>query len=217
MPNVSTVQKPELYLVGIGHNAFSLYFGRPGMSTVDNIPAATFPFIGLDTVYYHLSSVLSSGLPDYLGQSSLGSMAKWQSRVTDGTGAAHMLNSIWADITAAAVVGTKGAHDVDGLRIAVSPVVPRIKYHMAFAVPAFVSLAALLAVLVAAVVMAVLPGRSSLRALRVNLKRTAVGRALALLTADSPDAAEGAFILGEREWTLRNGLKEVEFDATPGR
>jgi hypothetical protein len=123
-----------------------------------------------------------------------------------------MLNSIWADITAAAVVGTKGAHDVPGLRVAVRPVVRRVKYHMAFAVPALVVLAASLAVLVAAVVMWVLPGRASLRALRANLKRTAVGRALALLTADSPEAAEGAFILGEREWTLLNGSKEVEFD-----
>ncbi|KAK3896536.1 hypothetical protein C8A05DRAFT_20502, partial [Staphylotrichum tortipilum] len=206
MPNVSTVQKPELYLVGMGHYEFSLYFGRPGVATVDNMPAADFPFMGLDTVYYHLSSILSSGLPDYLGQSSLGSMAKWQAQVTNGTGAASMLNSIWADITVTAVVGTKGAHNVDGLRIAVRPVVRRVKYHMAFAVPAFVVLAASLAVLVAATVMAVLPRRSSLRVLRVNLKRTAV------LTADSPEAAEGAFILGEREWTLTKGPKEVEFD-----
>ncbi|KAG7288263.1 hypothetical protein NEMBOFW57_007794 [Staphylotrichum longicolle] len=212
MPNVSTVQKSELYLVGMGDSTYSPYFGNKGMSTADNIPAANFPFIGLNTVYYHLDSIINSGLPDYLGRSSLGSMAKWQSRVTSASDAASMLNSIWADITAAAVVGTKGAHDVDGLKIGVRPVVHRIKFHMAFAVPAFLVLAASLAVLVAAAVMSVLPGGSSLRALRVNLKRTAVGRALALLTADGPEAAEGAFILGEREWSLRNGPKEVEFD-----
>ena len=214
-PNVSAVQKPELYLVANADtsDSFAPYFGAQGMSTPDNLPAATFPFIGLNTVYRHLNSLASSGLPDYLGRSSLGSMAKWQSRMTDAASAAGMLNSIWADITAAAVVGTKGAHDVSGLRIAVRPVVRRVKYHMEFAVPAVVALAASLAVLAAAAIMAALPGRSSLHALRVNLKRTAVGRALALLTEDGPERGEGhgAFITAEREWALRNGPKEVGF------
>jgi len=214
-PNVSAVQKPELYLVGNAgiSDSFDPYFGAKGLSTPENLPAATFPFIGLNTVYRHLNSLDSSGLPDYLGRSSLGSMAKWQSRMTDAASAAGMLNSIWADITAAAVVGTKGAHDIDGLQIAVRPVVHRVKYHMEFAVPAFVALAASLAVVVAAAVMAALPGRSSLHALRVNLKRTAVGRALALLTEDRPQPGEGhgAFIVAEQEWALKNGPKEVEF------
>ncbi len=216
-PNVSAVQKPELYLVATGETSdpFPPYFGAQGMSTAENLPAATFPFIGLNTVYRHLNSLDSGALPDYLGRSSLGSIAKWQSRMTDPASAAGMVNAIWADISAAAVVGTKGAHSVGGLQIAVRPVVHRVKYHLEFAVPALVVMGASLAVLAVAAVMAALPGRSGLHAMRVNLKRTAVGRALALLTEEGarPGEGHGAFVIAEQEWAERNGPKEVEFHA----
>lgn len=167
----------------------------------------------MNTVYYHLgNAVTSSALPDYLGEGSLASLARWQSAAKNTTGVEGMVGRIWADIAAAAVVGTKGVHDLGGVRVAVRPVVRRIKYHLPFAVPVIVLLVGCVGVLVATVVMSVLR-RSSIEKVRANLRRTAVGRALVLLLEDKgvgEERIKAGLALGEKEWSVGKGGMEVD-------
>ena len=135
-----------------------------------------------------------------------------------------MLGRIWADIAAAAVVGTKGVHNLRGqaqgdggtnIKVAVRPVVRKIKYHLPYAIPAIVLLVGCIGVLVATLVMSLLR-RSSLERMRVGLRRTAVGRVLVLLLEEengihvSDEKISEGLMMGEKEWSVKKGGIEVD-------
>jgi len=211
-PNVSVVQKPELYLTGAAGTAAPVTFGSQSFSSFDNVPASDFWFLAMNTLYTRVGNSLLPGiLPDYMAASSLAALARWQDQASDRDGAATMLDIIWTDIAAPSVVGTKGVSagqppGQSAVRVAVAPVVHRVKYRILFAIPAFI-VAALLLVLLGATIGMTLLRRASVAAVEAKLQRTSPGRVLAMLMSS---AGTEEFAAGSREWSHVYGRTEVD-------
>jgi hypothetical protein len=147
-PELSVVQSPYLYLPGDVSLA-----ALPTSGGFQNLPGVEFYTGALSTIFQLDSAPL--GLADYTGKTNLAMYARWQnfSRTADGT--ANILNLIWTDIAANAVVGTKSWLPSPPLtslqkrqsqitQVAVVPVTVysrRIQYKLLFAIPAALALA----------------------------------------------------------------------------
>ncbi|KAH8891705.1 hypothetical protein GQ53DRAFT_865652 [Thozetella sp. PMI_491] len=197
-PNVSIVQKPELYLP-VGWQGSGV--GSVEFNSQDNTPAATFGWESINTLYYGLSSEIRA-LPDYYGGTSVAVLSYWQKQSTDPKGIAAMMNTLWTDLAAPAVVGTKSVNSA--MQVKVSPVVRRVKYNILYAIPAFL-VAVSMALILAASVVLMLMGKVSGKAVVVNLKKTSVGRIF--MTFLSPEASD--LSMGSTEWSLKNGKQVV--------
>jgi hypothetical protein len=150
-PELSVVQSPYLYLPGDVSIAT-----LPTAGTLQNLPGVEFYSDALNTIF-QLDSLgsLWIGLADYTGKTNLGIYAKWQNLSRTAGGAANILNLIWTDIAANAVVGTKSWLPSPSLtdlqkrqdqssQVAQVPVTvysSRIQYNWLFAIPALVAVA----------------------------------------------------------------------------
>lgn len=141
---------------------------------------------------------------DYSGATSLALYTKWQQLSNSSHTASSILNFIWTDVAANAVIGTKGwglhseassdpsnfipspgvsTTDVNPLSSTLVPVMiyqQRIRYRLPFAVPAIVVLAILLTVLTT-VVFLIVTGKTGVKRMRHALDATSNARIIAKL------------------------------------
>jgi hypothetical protein len=229
-PNISTVKQPSLYLVGLGGGGAS--FSTPTFSPHDNsigyenLPAADFPFRVANTVY--AGGGISSGIGasewpfDLVGRADMAVFTRWQSLTATPEGASKMINLLWTDLAASAVVGTKGigtapapASGDAGVNpvpvIHVHPTVHRVRYHFVYGIPAFTLLAVLgLATVSALVVWAV--GVSTLDKMRMRLQQLSAGRIFTIVLYPG----ESDFKMSPKQWSLLSGAKTIKFADADG-
>ncbi|EDN02871.1 predicted protein [Histoplasma mississippiense (nom. inval.)] len=150
--DLSVLQKEYLWLPG--------YAGRFGTSPVgySNLPGMYFHTGGFQTAY-DISTSPPSGVSDYSGATNLAMYSKWQELSEKANTTARIINLVWTDVAANAVVGTKGwfsqdrksivKHDdqsstrpeVNDLREVPVVIFRRVvKYNLKFAIPAILAL-----------------------------------------------------------------------------
>jgi hypothetical protein len=176
---LKTTQKPSLLLPRTG----MLPRGSGvGLQDSQNLPGVAFPDAGMDAVsgmYFG-----STGLMDYTGEGNLALSRRWNTLSRSPESMAKVMNLVWTDYAANAVVGTKGSPREPGesSSSSSSTVLRRvmiyrtaIQYHIAYAVPAAIVLAVL--TLVASVALLVLLlGCATLAKMKRYLNATSAGR-----------------------------------------
>jgi hypothetical protein len=199
--NISTISGNSLYLPGyIDQNIVFDGMSPVPISGGQNLPGVEFY---KQALYRALSINQAAGQPyaDYSGWTSFSLYAKWQKLSTSASGAASIINLVWTDFAANAVVGTKGqglnaaatrkSASASGMDDSITSIettveVPvtlyerKVRYHLAYAVPAFVVLAATLALTIALTVL-MLMGRTGMTRMKSFLERTSIGTILWLL------------------------------------
>ncbi|KAL2136976.1 hypothetical protein VTI74DRAFT_11158 [Chaetomium olivicolor] len=224
-PNISTVKQPSLYLIGLGsgdgftapHFTADADFAR----ATHNLPGADFPFAAANTIY---SGITEDDWPfDLLGRADMAVFTRWQALGATAEGAAKMINLLWTDLAASAVVGTKGisittssttsTNSEEGgseqpapITIHVRPTVRRTRYRFAYGIPAF-ALLAVLVTLTAGAFYAWLARVSSLDRVRTRIQQLSAGRIFTIVLYPG----ESDFRMSPREWSLLSGGKTVRF------
>jgi hypothetical protein len=214
-PNVSYKRAPHLWLTG------SALDGSITSSTF-NLPGIEFPGNALYSAYtVDGTSTALRGLSDYSGQANLPMYNRWKALSKTATGSAKLINLIWTDLAANAVVGTKswvsgynpvskplrkrassGGDSNDPSMVLVIPFTRVVRYHLPFAIPAFILLAVLLSALIAALVMAI-TRKSSIKRIHAYLDRLSAGRVMTTL-------------LEKRQGYSSAGESSVELTGTKG-
>src|SRR4051812_18589122 len=137
--------------------------------------------------------------------------AKWQSLSKSAETVAMIPNLIFTDNAASAVVGTKGilgpmnaAHS-NVVPMKVTPMVQKIRYHLPFAIPAFILAFCLLTLSLAALILAILGNGTS--KLSLHLRHLSPGRIFTSFLYPEADA----FDMKSKDWSQRMGAKVVDF------
>ncbi|KAJ6442666.1 alpha-L-fucosidase [Purpureocillium lavendulum] len=216
--NVTTITQETLRLPGLSDDLTLLLTGSLTDKSRDgqNLPGIGFYAQALDNAY-GIARPGVTAYGDYSGQTSLALFAKWQLLSRNVVDAAQIINLVWTDVAANAVVGTKGwsltsvaaglsKRATDGVKSDLVPVTvfrKQVRYRVPFAVPAFVVLAVAVAILVAVIVL-LATGRTGLGTLRRLLDATSPGR----LISQSlwPEEASG---LNTGDWVKRIGPRKV--------
>ncbi|GFF34512.1 hypothetical protein IFM46972_04257 [Aspergillus udagawae] len=195
--NLSTIANPSLYLPGYV-TPFTGLAAVP-ISTGQNLPGVDFY---TQALYRALSISSPGGQPyaDYSGWTSLALYAKWQDLSTTATGAAKIIDLVWTDFAANAMVGTKAAAEQDRV-LPVTVFERRIRYRLPYAVPAIVVLAVALGIVGVLAVLGCMR-RTGVSRLKGFLEKTAVGRVLALVVLGE----EGEM---DKNWVVKVGEKRV--------
>jgi hypothetical protein len=202
---MSTIAAESLYLPGF----MDWLYITSGTAPVPSLPASQY-LPALNFYSQALYSALNIGPPvarysgyqgyaDYSGWSSLGVYAKWQKLSASADMVSQILNLVWTDVAANAVVGTRGwgltsaaSTDPTGfapsanissmdLNTAPSTEVPVLLYHqtiryqLPFAVPAIVTLAIMLVVFIMLLLLAI-RGKTGVKRMRKFLDATSMGR-----------------------------------------
>jgi hypothetical protein len=190
--NISTIRKESLWLPG--------YTDPFGVSVVDsemNIPGASFYSTIMRYIYTDLLSSTTYGSQeahDYSGKGQFALYQRWLQLGQTATGSADIINLIWTDMAANAVVGTRGwsskgqdsttprsqglssPHEAPNVTL-----LQRItKYQIIYAIPAMLLLLLTLIVSITTAILLVLR-RTGLNRMRWFLNRTSLGRNLTAL------------------------------------
>jgi hypothetical protein len=182
-PNISTARQPHLYLPGLTDTIVAQPFeDRQNLAGVD------FYHGTMATIYDLPKSNLP--LPDYTGSTNLALFTKWQQLSANSSTAAKIMNLLWTDISANAVVGTRGQlppeplqnlakRAVDGqsstVTVPITVYARRIRFKLRYGVPAFIVLA-LTAFIASIAILFIVIGRATLTKLRRYLDQTSAGR-----------------------------------------
>jgi hypothetical protein len=216
-PNISTSRQPHLYLPG-----------HVDMVLDDISPASSTQYLaGVDfysrimALTYDTEAISEHPLyamPDYSGKSNLAMYNKWQELSRDPKKAATIINLIWTDISANAVVGAKGQLPTEPLqqlskrelpattvKVPVTVYTRRIKFRWQYGIPAFLALFLAALVFLTALVFLCI-GRASPSRIRRYLDQTSAGRIFTtfLYPADCPPGASKA------QWVRLAGRKRVD-------
>ncbi|KAK4243464.1 hypothetical protein C7999DRAFT_36207 [Corynascus novoguineensis] len=226
-PNISFVQQPSLYLVGLGNHIrykptlpkLSISFGNR-----QNLPGAEFPFAVANTLYDVSEGISDSSWPfDLIGRADMAVFTRWQTLTATPEGTAKMVNLLWTDLAASAVVGTKGiatgtspsssfpdgrgaGAGGGGGAFHVRPAIRRTRYHSAYGIPAFVLLVALVLLTTGALV-ASCTRLSTIEKLRVRLQQLSAGRIFTIVLYPG----ESDFRMPPKQWSRVSGSKTVKF------
>ncbi|KAH8806053.1 hypothetical protein F5884DRAFT_710046 [Xylogone sp. PMI_703] len=203
-PNISLVRKPSLYLPG--------YYDEAGLTSgiaggfIENLPGSDFGPYAMNSIP---DSLVSPSI-DYSGAQNMAIFLKWQNLSSTPEDIGSIINLIWTDLAAGAVVGTKGAVNPAGTSNApiartVAPIVNKIKYHVAFGIPAFILLFVLVLIILVALISAI-TGQSSTAQVRKVLHQTSPGRILT--TVLYPEQSN--LFMRTREWTRSFAKVEVD-------
>ncbi|AEO62135.1 hypothetical protein MYCTH_2313151 [Thermothelomyces thermophilus ATCC 42464] len=112
-PNLTVVKQPWLYLLGVGNDDL-VYAKNLNPSSVvpsgsQNLPGAEFPFAAANTIYDDMYGLSRTEWPfDLSGRSDMAVFTRWQELAATPEGTAKLINLLWTDVAASAVVGTKG-------------------------------------------------------------------------------------------------------------
>ena len=213
--NISTISRPELYLPGYVHGDMIMLEGyyTVGNTVGENLAGAEFFNLAL----YRALAIARpgaygyNGYADYSGQTSMALFAKWQRLSENAKNAANILKLVWTDVAANSVVGTKGwgltswsataLQEKQGSRKRSDedddPLVPvevfkrRIRYKIAFGVPAFLSLVVTVTTLALLIVLLV-TGKTGPKRMRMFLEASSTGRNIGFFVhPDKPRSGTG--------------------------
>lgn len=197
-PTLSVVKSPHLYLAGyVGPFSFLT------STTADNMPGVNFPVGALTTVYNGDLFSSSVGFGDYSGKTSFSMFAKWQKLAGTTNGTANIVNLIFADVAANALVGTKSwlpsSNSIPGTdggiqkrqqspnpaestaQVPVRVFTKQIRYKWVYGIPAYLSVL-ITGVVSFATLLLLCFGRTSISKTKAYLNATSPGRVLTLLT-----------------------------------
>lgn len=213
-PNISTIRQPSLYLAGQTGSGQMTSLEKAPWS--QSLPGSDFWSAAMASVYTdEFATKPGPGAMDYTGFSSVSLLDKWQELAKTPQGAARIINLIWTDLAAPAVVGTKGTlgHNNAGLANEtatpmVRPIVRRVKYRLRFGIPAFVLAMVLLFITLLALASTFLR-RSGLRNIERRLHQTSVGRAYSWMYWPQEDPMS----LSSKEWSWRLGNRMFDMKA----
>ncbi|KAE8367499.1 hypothetical protein BDV27DRAFT_154932 [Aspergillus caelatus] len=183
--DISVIRKGSLWLPGFG----STSLGSP-VDGLLNLPGASFHLTSFAHLY-SLSSTITDGVGDYTGQTSSAVYSKWREYSTQADTTSTIINLIWTDIVANAVVGTRGwlspssipvgsANDSAQVEVPVTEYRNTIQYRVPFGIPAFVALFGLLLSMVTVFIL-LFCGKARPYLVRRYLNYTSVGRTMTLL------------------------------------
>jgi hypothetical protein len=225
--NLSTIKSDRLYLPGYTILEFDTQV--PGFQ---NVPGTDGPTGALATAYDSSGFGEGTGVGDYTGETNLAMFSKWQDYSSNVSTTAKILNLIWTDIAANALVGTKswnsgsklppnlqkrGAKTTSSastdarnspVMVPVTIYTYQVRYHWVFVIPA--ALLLLLALLILGVAGAfALTGHATFSCVREYLFHLSAGRLLARQVY--PGAVDGQ--AATKIWVDNVGLKHVRLDS----
>lgn len=200
--NFSTITQPSLYLPGFMNGDYLM--AASDTTTLGNLPQ-NLPGLNFYAKALQMATSISSpgnsrnatnyqGGTDYSGFSSLALFAQWQNLTSSASMAGKVIDLVWTDFSANAVVGTRGwglrtsqegtavVSEVLQVNPTTVPVVVYqrvVRYHIPFATPAFVTMAVLLITLVFLLTL-VAKGKSNTARMRTALEVTSAGRIAAM-------------------------------------
>jgi hypothetical protein len=225
--NLSTIKSDRLYLPGYTSLGFDI--GVPGFQ---NVPGTDGPSAALTTAYQISGFVGGSGIGDYSGETNLAMFSRWQDYSSNVSTTAKILNLIWTDIAANALVGTKswnsgsklppnlqkrGAETTGSasagaqnspVMVPVTIYTSQIRYRWLFAIPAALLLLLALLVLGGAGAFA-LVGHATSSRVREYLFHLSAGRLLARQVY--PGEVDGQ--APTKTWVDKVGLKHIRLDS----
>jgi hypothetical protein len=187
-PNISTISKSSLWLPG-----FKNWDTTAPVDGTMNIPGASFHSTIMDYIYKELlssaSATQSEEVQDYSGRAQFALYQRWLELGRTATRSADIINLIWTDIAANAIIGTRGLMSkASGPNMSEnrnpnnSREVPkvvfyekRVGYHIAYAGPAMLLLLLTLLLSLAVATLLVLR-RTGLDRMNWFLDRTSLGR-----------------------------------------
>lgn len=207
--NVSSVRQPIFYIPGIsvGSSALNLPLNLP---FGNNLPGSDFASRVMNQVF----EIDSTWPYDLRGYASMSLFERWQSLAANPEDAAVIVQLLWTDLAASAVVGTKGAlghsNSEAGRSTAdVTPFARRVTYDILYAIPAFIFLLFILTMVATVVVSAVL-GKVSVARLRRRVHQLSPGRIFT--TYLFPETS--SLTMASREWKEKHGSVLVTIDTT---
>ncbi|KAH8707143.1 hypothetical protein GQ44DRAFT_763740 [Phaeosphaeriaceae sp. PMI808] len=213
-PNISTARQESLYLPGLSPTLYS----APTQSK-QSLAGVDFYSIIMGFTYATNAADAgnSYGVPDYTGRTNLALYNKWQELSRNATTATKIIDLIWTDISANAVVGTKGQLPVEPLqglakrnepqttvKVPITVYARRVRFHVLYGIPAFLALTLWALYLVVALGF-VVSGKSTFTTMRRFLDQTSPGRIFTafLYTNDCPPGASRV------NWLRLVGTKRV--------
>ncbi|RYP09063.1 hypothetical protein DL765_008585 [Monosporascus sp. GIB2] len=207
--NVPSLRAPHLYLPGFSSAAdvHVSEFGT-GSQTSYNLPGTDFATTVMNTVLA-LNGPLQQNWPfDLIGSSSMAILRRWQELSWEPSKAGHIINLLWTDIAASAVVGTKDAlghlNAETPMHIMIRPYGKRVTFNLLFGIPAFI-LAGAIAALIFIALICTCFGGASLTRMRLRVKQVSIGRVFT--TFLYPHTSN--LTMTSSEWRRSNGEKTV--------
>lgn len=209
--SLMTIQKESFYLPASSSSIWGIF-------PIDSSAGADAPGGALSAVY----SPGGTGMPDYSGQANWALFLKWQSLSRSASTAGSIINLMWTDLMANAVVGAKGLFsdtnattqekETGSTTAMATPLKEAIHYDFVYAIPAFVYLALYGATLFLATLLFVL-GRARIGTLRALLNHTSAGRAAIM----ERHPKEDKMLAKTSEWTRAFGHENVRFRKSQAR
>ena len=225
--NLSTIKSDRLYLPGYTSLGFDTeVFG------FENVPGTDGPAAALTTAYQSNGINDDDGVGDYTGETNLAMFSRWQDYSSNVSTAPKILNLIWTDIAANALVGTRswnsesklppnlqkrGAETTSSasadaqnspVMVPVTIYTSQIRYNWVFAIPAALLLLLALLILGGAGAFA-LVGHATCSRVREYLFHLSAGRLLARQVY--PGAVDGQ--APTKIWVEKVGLKHVRLNS----
>ncbi|KAI2278777.1 hypothetical protein LOZ05_000374 [Ophidiomyces ophidiicola] len=186
--DLSIVQNDALWLPGF------VSLSKTPVASYMNLPGVSF-YMNAFASIYTMGSDTPDTLMDYTGKSNLAMYARWQELSKQANTTSTIINQIWTDIAANAVLGTRGwisanAEDLKILKrnndkpregqtvnVPVKIYDHRVSYHIVYGIPAFIALLLTTAVAASSGVLCII-GRARPAVVRRYLFHTAPGRIL---------------------------------------
>lgn len=212
--NITTIRREHLWLSG--------YDDLRGVAGVGQyVPAASFATRALAGMYGGSAGITRDFETDYTGLKDFSMYRRWFDLSKNPKDAAKILNLIWTDIAANAVLGTRGwastaSFPVQGHDSAEQKLVPvtmyqrHLRYKLIYGIPAFLLAATLVVMCLGGTVLFVLR-KTSIGQMRWWLNQTSLGRNLTSLIYAETSSQQTTAVA----WKTRDGLKNVTF--TPKR
>lgn len=207
--NFSTIQRPHLYLPVVPNGVETSV-----LRTKDNLPGAHVFALGLDMAYSidHGGAHYLTDSTVYGGRKNVALFSRWQELSKNAQSTARIINSVWTDTVANAIVGSKsilggpftehgkGRPSTDSTEVIVTPIVKRVKFKIVYGIPAFIVLLLWLITAVSAAGLFLMK-RVTLDRIQHCLRCSSAGRLLA--TAVHPELSN--LQIPSSDWTREAG------------
>jgi len=212
-PSLYTIQKESLYLpAGLGS-----VWGM--VSTDDSSAGALAPAGVLSSVFDSIPAGVSLiSLPDYSGKTSYPMFLKWKALSGNASSVGSIINLLWMDIMANAVLSSKsvlsrnGTSDLASIMARVTPFQHTINYNYFYAIPAFCFLLLYLFSFLIFLI-CVSTARARMSTLRMLLNQTSAGRAV---TTERDEKRLSPYA-GTNDWVSALGDEKIKIRIKDGR
>lgn len=211
--DISVLQKESLFLPGC------LFTGQPALMSRMNAPGTEFHLHAFLSAFGVIGPDGTEGLADYSGSTSIAIYEKWKDLSTDAKNVSRIVNRIWTDVASNSVVGTRSwiqsadgnrfrkrasSQDGETVDVPVTLYRRRVRYHLAYGIPAFIVLAVTGCIALAACFLSLF-GKGQPSVMRKYLFHTAPGRILGTYAYPGQVSSQAAV----PEWNKLVGEKKV--------